>query len=53
LVRVLPDYIVDDKVSIWLVYPHTNVLTAKVRVLIDFLLEEIGNHPVWGVDLTN
>lgn len=52
LVRVLPDYIVDDRVAIWLIYPHANILTAKVRVLIDYLLEEIGKHPVWSIDLT-
>lgn len=48
LVRVLPEYIVDDQAAIWLVYPKSNVLTTKVRVFIDFLLEEIGRHPVWS-----
>ena len=47
LVRVLPDYEVDDQSAIWLVYPKSNVLTSKVRVFIDFLLEKIGNPPVW------
>lgn len=47
LVRVLPDYEIDDQSAIWLVYPKSNVLTAKVRVFIDFLLEKIGNPPVW------
>jgi DNA-binding transcriptional LysR family regulator len=47
LVRVLPDYIVDDQAALWLVYPKSNVLTAKVRVFIDFLLEKIGDAPVW------
>ena len=47
LVRVLPDYEVDDKSAIWLVYPKSNVLTAKVRVFIDFLLEKIGKPPIW------
>ena len=45
LVRVLPDYEVDDKSAIWLVYPKSNVLTAKVRVFIDFLIEKIGEPP--------
>ena len=35
LVRVLPDYKVDDQTALWLVYPKSNVLTAKVRILID------------------
>jgi DNA-binding transcriptional LysR family regulator len=47
LVRVLPDYEIDDQSAIWLVYPKLNVLTAKVRVFIDFLLEKIGNPPTW------
>lgn len=47
LVRVLPDYEVDDGSAVWLVYPKSNVLTAKVRVMIDFLLEKIGSPPVW------
>ena len=49
LVRVLPDYEVDDRSANWLVYPKSNVLTAKVRVFIDFLLEKIGDPPVWAV----
>lgn len=47
LVRVLPQYTVDDRAVLWLVYPKSNVLTAKVRVFIDFLLEEIGKDPAW------
>lgn len=47
LVRVLPGYVVDDRSALWLVYPKSNVLTAKVRVLIDFLLDRIGRDPVW------
>lgn len=47
LIRVLPDYEVDDQSAIWLVYPKSNVLTAKVRVFIDFLIEKIGKPPVW------
>ena len=47
LVRVLPDYKVDDQTALWLLYPKSNVLTAKVRIFIDFLLEKIGNAPVW------
>ena len=47
LVRVLPDYQVEDDSAIWLVYPKSNVLTAKVRVFIDFLIEKIGEPPIW------
>lgn len=48
LVRVLPDFKVDDQTALWLVYPNPNVLAAKVEPLIDFLLEMIGNAPVWA-----
>ncbi len=47
LVHVLPDYEVDDPSALWLIYPKSNVLTAKVRVFIDFLLERIGKSPPW------
>ena len=47
LTRVLPQYEIEDQSAIWLVYPKSNVLTAKVRVFIDFLLEKIGDSPIW------
>ncbi len=47
LIRVLPDYEVEDQSALWLVYPKSNVLTAKVRTFIDFLLDRIGKSPVW------
>ncbi|MCW8884341.1 MAG: LysR family transcriptional regulator [Motiliproteus sp.] len=47
LVRVLPEFEVDDQSAIWLVYPKSNVLSAKVRVFIDYLLEKITSHPIW------
>ena len=47
LVRVLPDYEIDDGSKLWLVYPKAHVLAAKVRVFIDFLLEQIGKAPPW------
>ena len=47
LIQILPQYEVDDKSALWLLYPKSNVLTAKVRIFIDFLLEKIGKSPVW------
>ena len=47
LIRVLPDYTVEDDSALWLIYPKSNVLTAKTRIFIDFLLEKIGKRPVW------
>ncbi len=49
LVRVLPDFYVQDDSALWLIYPKANVLTGKVRVFIDFLLERIGKAPPWEV----
>lgn len=47
LVRVLPDYEGADVNVLWLIYPKSNVLSPKVRVFIDFLIEKIGREPVW------
>lgn len=47
LVRVLPNHTVTDDSVLWLVYPKANVLSAKVRVFMDFLLDQIGRHPPW------
>lgn len=47
LERVLPDFEVEDRSALWLVYPKSNVLTLKVRVFIDFLMERIGATPPW------
>lgn len=47
LVRVLSDYKVDDQTALWLVYPKSNVLTVKVRIFIEFLLEKFGEVPAW------
>lgn len=49
LVRVLPEYEVNDGSAVWLVYPKSNVLTSKVRVTIDFLIENIGSPPLWEI----
>ncbi|MDP5218250.1 LysR substrate-binding domain-containing protein [Ruegeria sp. 2205SS24-7] len=47
LIRVLPEHEVADRSVLWLVYPKANVLSAKVRVFMDFLLNRIGKAPVW------
>ena len=51
LVQVLPDYTIDDQAAIWLVYAKSNVLTAKVRVFIDFLVDKLGQPPIWEAGL--
>ena len=51
LIRVLPDYVVNDQSALWLVYPKSNVLTAKVRIFIDYLMEKIGQSPDWTTSM--
>ncbi|MDB6176064.1 LysR substrate-binding domain-containing protein [Paracoccus sp. Z330] len=47
LVQVLPDYRIADRSVLWLVYPKSNVLSLKVRVFMDYLIERIGKSPDW------
>lgn len=47
LVRVLPEYDVVDGTVLWLIYPKSTTVSAKVRVFMDFLIEEIGTDPIW------
>lgn len=48
LVRVLPEWKMNDRSVLWLVYPRTNVLTPKTRIFMDFLIGNLGNRPGWG-----
>ncbi|MEM0989145.1 MAG: LysR substrate-binding domain-containing protein [Pseudomonadota bacterium] len=45
LVHVLPDYEGAESHVLWLVYPKTNVLSPKVRVFMDFLIERLRKLP--------
>ncbi len=47
LVRVLPDYALAENPTLWLIYPKSNVVSSKVRVFMDYLLERVGRAPVW------
>ncbi|MEO0403036.1 MAG: LysR substrate-binding domain-containing protein [Pseudomonadota bacterium] len=47
LVRVLPAYELAEKPALWMVYPKSNVVSAKVRVFMDFLIARIGKHAAW------
>ncbi len=47
LVRVLPGYTFASNPALWLIYPKSNVVSGKVRVFMDFLIEHIGNSPAW------
>ncbi|MEM1430115.1 MAG: LysR substrate-binding domain-containing protein [Pseudomonadota bacterium] len=42
LQRILPDWQLNDRSVLWLMYPQSNVLTPKVRCFMDFLIERLG-----------
>lgn len=46
LVRVMPDYHLPD-IDVLAVYPSRRHLSAKVRVMIDFLVAEFAGIPPW------
>jgi DNA-binding transcriptional LysR family regulator len=48
LQRVLPDYHMQD-MDVLAVYPSRRHLSAKVRVMIDFLVQELADTP-WDSD---
>lgn len=47
LVQVLPAYDLVEQPALWLIYPKSNVVSAKVRVFMDFLIEHVGKASVW------
>ena len=46
LVAIFPEYRVPE-VSLYLVYPHRQNLSPKVRAFVDFMAERIGEPPFW------
>ena len=50
LVQVLPDFALADPPALWLIYPKSNVVSAKVRVFMDYLIQQIGKSPAWTAD---
>jgi DNA-binding transcriptional LysR family regulator len=49
LVRVLPEWSLNEATVLWLVYPRSNVLTPKTRIFIDFLIKRLGNRSGWSI----
>lgn len=47
LVEILPDWRPCLALPIYIVYPRRKHLAPKVREFIDFMLEEVGDPPVW------
>lgn len=49
LVHVLPDWRTMAQSALWLVYPKANVMSVKVRVFRDFLLDRYRGGAAWSV----
>ncbi|MEP5154528.1 LysR family transcriptional regulator [Planktotalea sp.] len=47
LERILPAFEAAQQTALWLIYPKSNVVSAKVRVFMDFLIEHIGRQQTW------
>ena len=47
LIQVLPDYEGSRNVALSAVYPSRQFLPAKVRLFIDYLVEQYGPVPYW------
>ena len=48
LVHVMKGYEGAEQHVLWLVYPKTNVLSPKVRVFMDFLVDALWSNPPWA-----
>ncbi|MEL4897503.1 LysR family transcriptional regulator [Crocosphaera sp. Alani8] len=48
LVEVLPGFPLITEASIWLLYPSRRIIAPRVRVMIDFLIEQFQPIPPWG-----
>ena len=49
LVEVLPGFPLVTEASIWLLYPSRRIVAPRVRVMIDFLIEQFQPIPPWEV----
>ncbi|MEO0835111.1 MAG: LysR family transcriptional regulator [Cyanobacteria bacterium J06642_3] len=47
LVEVLPEFPLVTEASIWLLYPSRRIVAPRVRVMIDFLIEQFQPIPPW------
>ena len=47
LVEVLPKFPLVTEASIWLLYPSSQIVAPRVRVMIDFLIEQFQPIPPW------
>jgi DNA-binding transcriptional LysR family regulator len=45
-VRILPEYRMPD-IDVFALYPSRRHLSAKIRAMVDFLVEAFGGLPPW------
>lgn len=48
---ILTDWMVIGPTSVWALYPHRRHLSAKVRLLVDFLVEQFSPTPPWSCEM--
>jgi len=51
LIRLLPDWKAKQHMPVYLVYPRRRHLPAKLKVIIEFMKEHIGQPPYWDTAL--
>lgn len=49
LVPILRDYIRKEPINAYAIYPQTRHLSARIRRLVDFLIEYYGDTPYWAI----
>ncbi len=47
LIEVLPEFPLVTEASIWLLYPSRQIIAPRVRVMIEFLIEQFQPIPPW------
>ena len=47
LIQLLPDHPLHSDTAIWALYPSNRIVAPKVRLMIDFLLEQFQPVPPW------
>lgn len=52
LIELLPQYPIVADTAIWAVYPSSRQLASKVRVFIDFMVNQFNPTPPWESDIS-
>jgi len=50
LIPILSDYVKNDPINAYAIYPQTRHLSIRVRRLVDFLVEYFGDEPYWAIN---